>query len=157
MSKLCKPVLYVSFVFVASEASIKRPISDWKSAVEKLLVSALALLPLPVLVPLLSWNRISNGVDTTFYMHCFELHIINIVCRTKGRPNSITRLDFDDFLFKILTRALLFIWKSKHLLHRSLSNKKIDSTMGTNSKKVMSAMISGYCQLRCQGIVSTTA
>jgi hypothetical protein len=47
-------VLYVSFVFVASEASIKRPISDWKSAVEKLLVSALALLPLPVLVPLLS-------------------------------------------------------------------------------------------------------
>jgi hypothetical protein len=64
------------------------------------------------------------------------------VNKTKGRTNFITLLDFDVLLLIIVTKALLSVLNKS--LFPSNVNVQVNKarTMGTNSKRVISLIIS---------------
>ena len=91
------------------------------------------------------WKRDNASEMTFFYpstwtaLNCILLHIVN---KTKGRTNFITLLDFDVLLLIIVTKALLSVLNK--ILFPSNFNVQVNKarTMGTNSKRVISLIIS---------------
>ena len=63
-----------------------------------------------------------------------------ILSKTRGLTRLITRFDLHVFLFRTETNALISVFKMIFLCFKSLNQMLNDSTIGTNSKNVISQM-----------------
>lgn len=67
---------------------------------------------------------------------------LNMDCSTKGQIKLMTRFDFGDILFKIVTKASLCTRKTIFLLVNWFPQTWIAKTMGKSSRNVMSFIAS---------------